>query len=89
MKRAVIQALLAGDYLSEARDDIDVKNLLALGAVSPTFVAEIISASCGADYSCSPLHRKPQIDCHLIKARGWYIKFYFLDPDTVFISVHQ
>lgn len=25
----------------------------------------------------------------IIQRDGWYIKFYFVDPDTVFISVHQ
>jgi hypothetical protein len=29
-----------------------------------------------------PSHAAPQSD-------GWYIEFYFVDPDTVFISVHQ
>jgi hypothetical protein len=25
----------------------------------------------------------------VIKREGWYVKFYFIDPDTFFISVHQ
>lgn len=28
------------------------------------------------------------ITVHVLKTTGWYIKFYFLDPSTVFISVH-
>lgn len=89
MKRAVVEALLAGDFQHFSRRDIDVKNLLAMGAVSPSFVEEVVISSRGMDYVCSPLHGNRRIDCHLIKSRGWYIKFFFLDPDTVFISVHQ
>lgn len=33
------------------------------------------------------------IDVHVFKpykdAKRWYIKFYFIDPDVVFISVHE
>jgi hypothetical protein len=38
IKRAVITALRAGNYQHEARHDINVKNLLATGAVSATDV---------------------------------------------------
>ncbi|WP_343630011.1 hypothetical protein [Roseateles sp.] len=89
MKRAVIASLQCGDYEHEARADLDVKNLLATGAVSADFVVDVIKASCGADYECSPLHANGRITCHLIKARGWYVKFYFVDPATMFISVHR
>ena len=26
---------------------------------------------------------------HLLTPGGWYLKFYFVDPDTVFINVHR
>jgi hypothetical protein len=26
---------------------------------------------------------------HVLKRDGWYIKFFFIEPDTWFISVHQ
>jgi len=26
---------------------------------------------------------------HVLTPGGWYLKFYFVDPDTVFISVHR
>jgi len=89
VKQAVLQALLTGDYHCQSRGDIDVKNLLATGSVSPAFVAGLIKASRGTDYACSPLHGKRSINCHLIKSRGWYVKFFFIEPDTVFVSVHQ
>ncbi|MBN9402579.1 hypothetical protein [Castellaniella denitrificans] len=40
------------------------------------------------DRAC--LFPSPEIDVHVIKTQGWYIKFYFVgDPDTLFISVHH
>jgi len=89
VKRAVIDALLSGDFQFAARRDLPLKNLLAMGMVSPTFVADIIRSSRGGDYACSPLHGKHTIDCHLIRSQGWYIKVYFLEPDTWFVSVHK
>ena len=29
------------------------------------------------------------VDVHILRKDGWYIKFYFLDPKTIFISVHR
>jgi hypothetical protein len=89
VKRAVIAALESGDYQHEARGEIEVKNLLATGAISATDVIGIIKRSTGTDYQCSPLHHNSTLDCHLIKSGGWYVKFYFVDPTTIFISVHQ
>lgn len=89
VKRAVIQALQDGDYQHEARASVDVKNLLATGEVSAAEVIDVIKRSNGTNYYCSPLHTSAKIDCHLIKAGGWYVKFYFVDPTTIFISVHQ
>ena len=89
VKRAVIQALQDGDYQHEARASVDVKNLLATGEVSASEVIDVIKRSNGTNYERSPLHKSANIDCHLIKAGGWYVKFYFVDPTTIFISVHQ
>ena len=52
-------------------------------------VIDVIKRSNGTNYECSPLHKSASIDCNLIKAGGWYVKFYFVDPTTIFISVHQ
>ncbi|WP_181427854.1 hypothetical protein [Pseudomonas mosselii] len=43
----------------------------------------------GSHYSSSPHHAVPAIEVHVLKRRGWYIKFYFIEPQTWFISVHQ
>ncbi len=90
VKDTVIKALGAGSYSHEPRAGvIDEKNKLATGEVTPEFVANLIKRSTGADYSCSPHHKAPAIEVHIIEKNGWYVKFYILEPDTVFISVHQ
>ena len=86
-KRKLLQALAEGDYQHEARARIDVKNALAMGTVSAEQVAGIVRRATGAEHSSSPHHGDALITVHLLKTSGWYIKFYFLDPSTVFISV--
>ncbi|WP_349571030.1 hypothetical protein [Azotobacter salinestris] len=88
-KRKVIAALESGEYSHESRGSIDVKNKLHTGEVSAEQVIDIIGRCRGTDHSCSPHHLDNSIDVHVIASGSWYIKFYFLDPDTVFISVHQ
>ena len=93
VKRKVIECLDNGYVIHEARNNIDIKNLLSTGAVSVGEVATIIGRSRGNDYSSSPHHFDSEIDVHIIKAshsgKGWYIKWYFTEPDCVFISVHE
>ena len=89
VKRAVITALATGDYLHQACGAIDVKNLLATGEVSAADVIAIIERSDGTCYACSSLHGSSEVDGHLIRSAGWYVKFDFADPTTVFISVHR
>jgi hypothetical protein len=88
-RRAVIAALESGNYQHVSRGDIEVKNLLASGGVSASEVAHIIRSSKGAHHSSSPHHSVTTIEVHVIRRLGWYIKFYFIEPDTWFISVHQ
>lgn len=87
-KRKVLAALANGSYLHEARNKIDAKNKLATGEISATEVAELIKGSTGNDHSKSAHHADPSITVHAISRKDWYIKFYFVDPDTWFISVH-
>jgi hypothetical protein len=88
-KRRVLHALASGSYQHEARREIDVKNKLATGEVTPLEVAAVIRRSGGRDHSMSPHHRLRTVTVHVIAREGWYIKFYFLEPDTWFISVHH
>lgn len=93
VKSKVIECLNNGYVLHEQRNDIDVKNLLSTGVISISEVTTIIGRARGDTYSSSPHHYDAEIDVHIIKTkhsgRDWYIKWYFTDPDCVFISVHE
>jgi len=93
VKSKVLQCLSTGSVLHEEREYIDTKNLLSTGVVSVSEVANIIGRARGNSYSCSPHHFDAKIDVHVIKTKHlsscWYIKWYFVEPDCVFISVHN
>jgi hypothetical protein len=88
-KSAVLKALAEGAYTHEARGDIDIKNDLAMGNVTAEQVANVIRRSKGFDHQMSPHHRDSSIVVHTITKDDWYMKFYFIEPDAVFISVHK
>ncbi len=87
-KRKAIELLLRRSYFHETREDINQKNLLSTGEITPEKLADIIQKSSGNDHSMSDHHSKKFL-VHVIKKDGWYIKFYFVEPNVVFISVHQ
>ena len=93
VKAEVIECLNSGRVRHEERGDINIKNLLSTGAVTPEEVAELIGKARGGDYECSPHHFDRKIPVHWVSVRheevAWYIKWYFLEPNTVFISVHD
>lgn len=93
IKIKIIECLNNGHVLHEERNNIDVKNLLATGAVTLNDITSIIGRSRGDAYSCSPHHFDAKIEVHVIKTshsgQSWYIKWYFVEPDCVFISVHN
>lgn len=93
VKKRVIECLNNGYVLHEERNDIDVKNLLATGVVSISDVTTTIGRAKGNSYSVSSHHYDAGIDVHVIKTsysgQNWYIKWYFTEPDCVFISVHE
>lgn len=92
VKRKAIEKLLEGSILHEQRDL--EKNLLASGKVSVEDVVDIIKTSRGSNYTTSPHHNtNVSVTVHIIKAvgkyDGFYVKFYFIEPDIWFISVHE
>ena len=93
VKSKIIQCLNSGHVLHEERNDIDVKNLLLTGVVTTEEVAKIIGRSNGHQHSSSPHHFDNCVEVHIIKThylgKNWYIKWYFTEPDSVFISVHN
>ncbi|MCW8916699.1 MAG: hypothetical protein OQK24_12725 [Magnetovibrio sp.] len=88
-KKAVINALRNGNFMHATRESIEIKNELATGVVTPDEVAKIIKGCRGFNHSTSPLHGAPHILVHIFKKNEWYIKFYFIDETTMFISVHK
>jgi hypothetical protein len=93
VKAKILGCLERGDVSHEQRGDIDIKNLLAIGQVSLSEVADILGRARGDSYTSSPHHIVASIDVHVVRARhagqDWYIKWYFVDPSSVFISVHH
>jgi hypothetical protein len=88
-KQKVIDALENGTYQHDtSRSEIATKNFLLTGQVSAGTICELIKRSKGQDHTASPHHSDDSILVHVIKRDSWYVKFYFLDPDAIFISVH-
>lgn len=92
-KREVINCLRSGLISHEVRDQVDSKNLFATGVISATEVEEIIIRAGGDSYTSSPHHFMGELEVHVIKTNygglDWYIKWYFVEPNSVFISMHN
>lgn len=98
-QRAAIEALKQGQIQHEARGEIDEKNLLLTGDVTPAQVARLLGACRGTQHSSGPHHQVSAIEVHVFKPEAslvpgspkarWYIKLYFTEPDACFISVHK
>ena len=99
VRQSAILAIEKGRIQHEVRNEVDEKNLLLTGAVSPGDVVRLLKACRGTQYSCSPHHAAREIDVHVFMPearlqpggdrRQWYIKLYLLEPDIWFISVHE
>lgn len=93
IKRKAIECVKTGAYDHEVRCNIDVKNLFQCGQLTDEYVVSLLKASRGNQYRVSPHHRASAIDVHVFKSskdgKQWYIKFYFVEPDAMFISVHK
>src|SRR3954449_9594518 len=60
----LIDALESGRYQHEFRADMESKNLLAVGEVSPEFVVRLLQRCPGKRYRASPYHYDRRILCH-------------------------
>ncbi|WP_435249065.1 hypothetical protein ACMAZD_23780 [Vibrio sp. nBUS_14] len=93
VKKRVIECIENGDYDHEVRHNIDVKNLFQCGQLTDEFVVGLIKATRGNEYDVSPHHQAHTVDVHVFKpfkdGKQWYVKFYFVEPDVMFISVHE
>ncbi len=93
IKYQVIHCLKNGNILYAERKDINVKNLLAIGEITTQDLIGILKKSKGNEHQSSPHHYDPNINVHIIKTSysgvTWYIKWYFDEPNSIFISVHS
>lgn len=95
VKRQAIDCLKNGYVQHETtRAKIDVKNLLAMGEISVAEVTELIRQTKGFQYeSGGAVHGHRELEMHIMKpvkgGQCWYLKFYFIEPNIIFMSVHQ
>ncbi len=89
VKQKAVQCILSNNVQHEIRECS--KNLYATGELSDEEVIKIIQ-SCRGDCYEKQLHHLLAIDVHIMKPKGkydgLYVKFYFIEPDIWFISVH-
>lgn len=94
IKAKAISCLDSGQvqHETERSGEIDKKNLLVTAHVSLNEVKELINSAKGTQHKVSPHHADNLVEVHTLKPvkkeTKWYIKFYFLDPNIIFISVH-
>ncbi len=98
VKATVVAALREGNFEHAARDALAEKNLLAVGDVDASEVAELVLRTRSEDYGESPHHWDQAVLVHTfrptVRGERWYIKVYFPEADgddrkAMFISVHR
>lgn len=92
-KKQLLHALKTRNILHEERTKLSSKNKLAIGDMSVDELINIVEKCRGNEYLNSPHHFSNDIEVHLLKTTyqgiHWYIKWYFIQPNVVFISVHN
>lgn len=96
-KQRVLDCLKNGSYEHDMeRSNIDTKNLFKIGLITPEQVHAAISRARGTHYRTAPHHLGIKgVHVHIIdyydkvNSCNWYIKWYYIEPDTFFISVHH
>jgi len=93
IRKQLLNCLRSGRILHEPRKDRENRNLLFTRVVNVEGVIEMVKSCTGGSLSSTPHHAFPQILAHVLKPsgkfKGWYLKFYFIEPNTIFISVHK
>ena len=91
IRRKAIEKMENG-YIQHATGragDINVKNLLLTGEITVVRVIELLNKTKGGQYEHSLHHIIKDVEVHVFKPTGWYIKLCFIEPDVIFISVHR
>ncbi|AWB67161.1 hypothetical protein C2869_12260 [Saccharobesus litoralis] len=74
-RQQLLECLAEGNISHQARNNIDVKNLLETGQISVDMVTDIVKRARGHNYECSPHHTIKSIDVHIIKTIVKAIRF--------------
>ena len=92
-KRLIKEKLTSGEIQHEARKEIDKKNKLSTGELTPDEVNKLLDRATFNDFDTSPHDKDASITVYifrpLVDGTRWYIKAYFIEPDVWFISVHK
>ncbi|KQN68118.1 hypothetical protein [Rahnella sp. R3(2024)] len=93
IKGKVIACLKNGQVRFAVRREIHLKNLLSTGEVTSQELERVIGLATGQHYQSRRHHLDSSLDVHIITlwyaGVNWYIKWYFAEPNSVFISVHH
>lgn len=91
VRTRAISCLISGRIQHETHrsGNIDEKNLLVTGKITVDEVIELMNATNGSQFETSNHHTIIDLEVHIFKPKGWYIKCYFIEPDIFFISVHK
>ena len=84
-KHRLIEALRKREYEHEARKNAESKNQLLSKGISSESLCEIVIRCQGQDHGTSPHHSLDNVKVHILKREGWYVKFYFLEPNVTYI----
>ena len=92
IKKKVINCVEQGKAQSTPRSDKNEKNLFLTGDKSKDDVVSMLNKTKGTQYTSIHHDTVPDVEVHIFKPligdEEWYIKFYFIDPNCFFISVH-
>lgn len=92
-RKKAILCLIEGYVDHEVRNSIDTKNLLHTGELNNRDVIELLKQTNGTQYQTNQHFWDSSIQVHICKPVVndicWYIKFYFIEPNVMFMSVHH
>lgn len=92
LKRArdlIVKCLKSGEFVNEDRLNQAEKNLLATRQVTEQDVIKMVCSCTGNQYEERDHETVPGVKVHIMKPNGWYIKFYYSEPNCIVISVHR
>lgn len=92
IKNKVISCVKAGKAQSTPRADKNEKNLFLTGDVDAETLVSMLEKTRGTQHETMPHSSIDGVEVNIFKPligdEQWYIKFYIIDPDCIFISVH-